>query len=62
MQKSFTTSFTIQLGLNQDTQRKAGEITDAAKSQAQEITDSAEVNRTKTMSQVNAEVEQTRTV
>lgn len=41
-----------------DAQRRAAEITDTAKAKAQEITDEAEVHRTKTISQVNAEVEQ----
>ena len=43
-----------------DAQRRAAEITDTAKAKAQEITDEAEVHRTKTISQVNAEVEQIR--
>lgn len=43
-----------------DAQRRASEITDTAKAKAQEITDKAEVHRTKTISQVNAEVEQIR--
>lgn len=43
-----------------EAQRKATEITDAAKATAQGILDDAEVQRTKTISQVNAEVEQIR--
>lgn len=43
-----------------DAQRKAGEITDAAAAKAQEIADEAQVERTRTLSQVSAEVEQIR--
>lgn len=39
-----------------DAQRKAGEITDAAAAKAQEIADEAQIERTRTLSQVSAEV------